>query len=710
MAEIICSRCNAVNKETARFCSECGASLLGSIPLPDETQRSKTSLHTGILLQERYRIVKELGRGGFGAVYRAWDTRLNKAVAVKENLEISPEAQRQFAREALVLASLSHPNLPRVTDHFSLPDQGQYLVMDYVEGNDLESRVREKGVIPLDQALTWILQVAEALEYLHGQEPPVFHRDIKPSNVRITPQGKAMLVDFGLVKVSAPQLRTTMGARAISPGYAPPEQYGHGRTDARTDIYALAATLYRIVTGQDPAESVLRITGDILIPAAKLNVNVPAQISQVIERGMALDPQERFASASAFKAALQKGLDSSRFTPSTGTKLSTEIPHGYQAQPFIGTPVRPIAKPIEKGKVPRTQVVSSEQVSTEQLGSPSAAAGFETQATGDLPYPADDTHYISSRIPPTPQTAQGIQKWGPGKVEGKPARGFSRWMLFAGIGVIVFFLFLVGVVVAIGLSGAATANKTATAEILNTMVAKVEATHSRMTREAQNRQVTSTAQAKQAATAQFRASRTAVAALTQGVRAERTSTAQARSQATEEAVIGRLSLLGIDATPDLVYGPVSGYLQHDPSDGLIEANGPDLEFKNFMAQVTLFTPFSTSKGSWDYGFGFRDIGKNEDYRIILFSDKTWSFEKGLDTITSGEAPGMEIGENESNLVQLVAMDSQGWLFVNGYLVATLNLSALQDAGTVWVGTGFYKSSERVGEKTRYSDFLIWELR
>src|SRR5512137_2167770 len=174
-------------------------------------------LQTGQVFNNRYRIVKLLGQGGFGAVYRAWDSNLNKPCALKENLDVSPEAQRQFMREATILANLSHPNLPRVTDHFSLPGQGQYLVMDFVEGEDLASlQQRQGGALPVGQVLGWINQVADALTYMHSLQPPVVHRDIKPANIRITPEGRAMLVDFGLVKIYDPGMQTTLGARAVT--------------------------------------------------------------------------------------------------------------------------------------------------------------------------------------------------------------------------------------------------------------------------------------------------------------------------------------------------------------------------------------------------------------------------------------------------------------------------------------------------------------
>lgn len=263
-------------------------------------------LQTGQVLNNRYRIVKLLGQGGFGAVYRAWDINLNKPCAVKENLTALPEAQRQFQREARVLASLTHPNLPRVIDHFTIAEQGQYLVMDFVEGEDLGSMLLRGERVDFNQAMEWVKQVAEALTYLHTRTPPVVHRDVKPPNIRITPEGKAMLVDFGLFKYDEPSKSTTLGARAITPGYAPPEQYGRGRTDARTDLYALAATLYAMLSAHEPLESVLRMAGNEMPSARQLNPAISPAVSNAIEHAMELEPDHRFNSVEEFMEALQE--------------------------------------------------------------------------------------------------------------------------------------------------------------------------------------------------------------------------------------------------------------------------------------------------------------------------------------------------------------------------------------------------------------------
>jgi serine/threonine-protein kinase len=265
------------------------------------------SLNQGQVLKDRYRIVKLLGKGGFGVIYRAWDINLNRICALKENLDISPEAYKQFRREAGFLANLIHPNLVRVTDHFFIPGQGQYLVMDYIEGEDLMQILdRTKRPLPEAQVLNWISQICEALAYLHSQNPPVVHRDIKPANIRITPQGRAVLVDFGIAKIYDQNLPTTIGARAVSPGFSPPEQYGKGKTNPQSDIYSLAATIYELLTCQTPPESVEILAGNELPPKPVhlLNPNITKRVSDAIDHAMKLDRKDRFNNILEFEIAL----------------------------------------------------------------------------------------------------------------------------------------------------------------------------------------------------------------------------------------------------------------------------------------------------------------------------------------------------------------------------------------------------------------------
>lgn len=263
-------------------------------------------LAAGQILQKRYLIDQLLGRGGFGAVYKAFDTSLQKYCAVKENSDISEAAQRQFHREAVILARLRHPNLPGVIDHFIVPDQGQYLVMDYIAGEDLQEKLdRAAGPLPEAQVVAWIAQVCDALAYLHTRTPPIIHRDVKPKNIIITAEGRAILVDFGIAKVFDPQLKTTVGARAVTPGYSPLEQFGQGVTDARSDVYSLGATLWALLTGQTPPSITDVLTGKDYRPAAlELNALVSPEVNATIEQAMQVDCDQRFGSAAELKAAM----------------------------------------------------------------------------------------------------------------------------------------------------------------------------------------------------------------------------------------------------------------------------------------------------------------------------------------------------------------------------------------------------------------------
>jgi serine/threonine-protein kinase len=183
-------------------------------------------LNTGEILEGRYRIDSLLGQGGIGAVYRAVDLKLNTLVAIKENRQFTPEAQRQFGREAGLLHQLRHPNMPRVTDHFFLPGQGQYLLMDFVEGDDLDQLLAYQGCLSEAQALRIIDRVLDALAYLHGQD--IIHRDVKPANIKITPGGQVFMVDFGLARAKAALQSTTAGARGVTPGYPRPNSTATG--------------------------------------------------------------------------------------------------------------------------------------------------------------------------------------------------------------------------------------------------------------------------------------------------------------------------------------------------------------------------------------------------------------------------------------------------------------------------------------------------
>ncbi len=275
------------------------------------------SLFPGDLLRERYRIIGTIGKGGMGAVYRGEDTVLQTTVAIKENLNPLPQAVKQFKREALLLASLRHPNLPRVTDHFIEGDL-QYLIMDYIPGDDLKTILEQQGALSESQVMGWCREICDALTYLHTQHPPVTHRDIKPANIKITPDGKPVLVDFGIAKASEIGSVTTTGARSLTPGFAPPEQYGSSPTDSRSDQYSLAATLYNLLTGQIPPDSLERALEQVALkPIRDWNPKISPAVDASIWKAMSLSPSERFLSVKDFYAGLSGDIELSILAPET---------------------------------------------------------------------------------------------------------------------------------------------------------------------------------------------------------------------------------------------------------------------------------------------------------------------------------------------------------------------------------------------------------
>jgi serine/threonine protein kinase len=212
---------------------------------------------SGTILNGRYRVERALGSGGFGHVYLAVELATHQQYAIKEYLVTGPTGQEQLRHEANVLSQLHHPNIPAFHDAFS--ERGRYyVVLNYIEGNDLTDIIRSTNrrneAVPLTRIMGWILAVCDAVHFLHSQRPPVIHRDIKPDNIRITSNGVAILVDLGNAKATADGARTLFFIRHQgTPGYAPPEQYpGGSGTDARSDVYALGGTLFFALTTHEP--------------------------------------------------------------------------------------------------------------------------------------------------------------------------------------------------------------------------------------------------------------------------------------------------------------------------------------------------------------------------------------------------------------------------------------------------------------------------
>src|SRR5437660_8704647 len=222
-----------------------------------------TLLAPNTILQSRYRVIQHLGKGGMGAVYEAIDLRLGHTVALKQTLTNDEDQWKQFEREARLLAWLNHPALPRVSDYFTEGHRA-FFVMQFVEGRDLaEIIAQQPGPLPRHAVVAWADQLLDALIYLHTHERQIIHRDIKPHNLKVTKTGQIILLDFGLAKTQTADPSGSMSCTSVfgyTPRYAPLEQIQDLGTSPQSDIYALGATLYHLLTGVKPPDALARAT------------------------------------------------------------------------------------------------------------------------------------------------------------------------------------------------------------------------------------------------------------------------------------------------------------------------------------------------------------------------------------------------------------------------------------------------------------------
>lgn len=270
-------------------------------------------LHIGTTLDGRYRIDYVIKQGGMGTVYGAHDLRLDRPCAVKAMPAQSDGEALQFQREARVLGRLCHPHLPAIFDCIE-EHNVVFVIMQMIPGDDLEGVTGRHGAPPWEVLVAWGLQLAEALQYLHHQSPPVIHRDIKPANIRLADHGQIYLVDFGIAKL-LDGAATVTAARAASVPYAPIEQVQEGsHTDKQSDIYSFGATLYRVLTGKLPPSCIDRLVGKELAPITSYNPAVPEALERLILDCMELWNTDRPAKIGdvikrlqALRAAAHKG-------------------------------------------------------------------------------------------------------------------------------------------------------------------------------------------------------------------------------------------------------------------------------------------------------------------------------------------------------------------------------------------------------------------
>jgi serine/threonine protein kinase len=333
------------------------------------------------LIQNRYLIVHLIGKGGMGEVYLAVDQRLGSAIALKRTF-FSDDATlgQAFEREARTLARLRHPVLPKVSDHFT--EEGtQYLVMEHISGDDISKRLEtSQKPFPVSWVLFWADQLLDALNYLHSHEPPIVHRDIKPQNLKLTDENHIVLLDFGLSKNSVGETRVTTAGSIVgyTPHYAPMEQIRGTGTDARSDIYSLAATLYQILTNTVPPDALTRadslINGmpDPVTPINELNPEVSRAVSSVIIKGMAISQEQRYKTAREMQKALrdayaQLQTDMSANTVAFTTPTQAEVPQSQQ-------------KTVQISSVPHISQAPAQSQQTQPTAFDSGTTGANTHS------------------------------------------------------------------------------------------------------------------------------------------------------------------------------------------------------------------------------------------------------------------------------------------------------------------------------------------
>jgi len=295
---LFCSECGAANESDAPLCFACKQPLYSGSPSPPvqpviqyaalAAPAPVDCLSSASLLAQRYRIISQVGQGGFGVVYKAKDRKnKHRLVAIKQidRSRLSPreiiEATATYNREVTLLSKLRHENLPCIYDHFADP-QHWYVVMEYIRGETLEDYLARQGRLSVRQVLKIGITLSTVLTYLHTRIPPIIFRDVKPANIMRTRRGHLYLIDFGIARHFTPGLKKDTGPLG-SPGYAAPEQYGKAQTTVQTDIYSLGATLQTLLTGKDPLESV---GGAQPLPRRKIPPKLQALLDQMLEHDM----------------------------------------------------------------------------------------------------------------------------------------------------------------------------------------------------------------------------------------------------------------------------------------------------------------------------------------------------------------------------------------------------------------------------------------
>jgi len=674
----------------------------------------------------RYEVEEEIGRGGMATVFKAYDPRFERHIAIKvlpPEFMHDTEFRARFNREAKTIAALEHPAIVPVYDYGE--DAGLlYLVMRYMPGGSLADRL-EQGPLSIEESAEILQRLGSALDRAHSEG--IIHRDLKPSNILFDQYGDAFLADFGIVRLTTSDSNlTASGSLVGTPTYMSPEQvYGDKELDGRSDIYALGVILFQMLTGHLPYEAdtpAKMMMKHILEPVPQILSNrpdLPPEAEEVVSRALAKERDQRFASAADLNAALS--------TLTQKSKTSGEVQEQLATMQAAIMPELAAQPPVSGMSMADSVSTGSASATDEPPASLAEAAAAEVLGETAVPSRPKDTATDAGLHSPSSHRTLPVWLWVVGLL-------LLICLCFSGIAGLIISN---GdeILASVGLGGTAVAQNPATAvafpildvdeEAAATAKAELLATRNALATRAAS-EATATAAAPTAVstdtpspapTATVALSSEALAATRESLAATR-GAASAATPANDPAATRqsleatRQALAQAEASAAAaVFGPLSGSLPHEDDD-TIESVYADVSLGNFVAQATVLNPYAAAEGGWDFGLIFRQTAVDEELRLVIRSDGSWSLNnRSSDTdsfVQDGEVGDyLEEEENGRNTILLIANEGSGYFFLNGQFVDVLNLSERTDFGDLALGTGFYSSDEQDGAVTNYESFGVW---
>ncbi|PID85857.1 MAG: hypothetical protein CSB13_05900 [Chloroflexi bacterium] len=645
----------------------------------------------------RYQIESELGRGGMATVYKAYDPRFERRVAIKvlpREFMHDPEFQARFNREAKTIAALEHPAIVPVYDYGE--DDGLiYLVMRYMPGGSLADKL-ENGPFSIEESAKILQRLGSALDRAHSQN--IIHRDLKPGNVLFDQYGNAYLADFGIVRVADSNSNlTASGSLVGTPMYMSPEQvYGDKELDGRSDIYALGIILFQMLTGHLPYEAdtpaklmmkhVLDPVPDILAQRPDL----PPQAEQVVSKAMAKEPKDRFETASDFSSALSTLTSETAVSDGLRQQLTSMHADTLLAEEdLVDTPVDQAPASLAHEVFEDFEASLAAEKSVDIKASASKRKSFIWVWTVLIGLVAS---CISICV---------VAFFMIGQAED------NDWFDISKIGIdepvmptIISFPIL---------DPDEAAAATLEAELVQTREQAALAATQDATLNPNEVTPDAVADSAEATRNSLLMTRNAV---TDGQPEETTDLTEADVSATRVAVAEMRDETASEFPVPAVFGPANGGLTYS-NDNVVEAVYAGVNLSNFVAQVDMVNPHSLAEDGWDFGFIFRQVGADEELRLVVRSDGFWSLNQrraGRDNIYQEGTANLEylnLETGDSNRLTLAAFDDLGLFFLNGNLISSLDLSVNGNFGDIGLGTDFYAHNKQAGQITVYENFTVW---